>query len=53
MANAIFSQPSGPFLVNYSVSVVKPDISANITTDLRFYFYGSLNEFLFPIVSFK
>ncbi len=50
IANAISSAPSGPIIIkkiiilpildNRSVKLVNPDMSANITTDLKLYLSG-------------
>ena len=42
IANAITSDPSGPIRESYSVRLVNPDISANITTLLNDYLSGTL-----------
>lgn len=44
IANAITSAPSVPILLNVSVSIVNPEISANITTLLMDYFSGNLRD---------
>lgn len=40
IANAISSAPSGPIFDNLSVKFVNPDMSANMTTDLKLYLSG-------------
>jgi hypothetical protein len=47
IANAVSSAPSGPIFYKVSVRLVKPLISANITTDLNCYFAGSSFILLF------
>lgn len=54
IANAISSAPSGPIMIkiiilpildNRSVKLVNPDMSANITTDLKLYLSGVVGYF--------